>query len=502
MVIYLGGDASKGYADFAFLNEAGSRLAGSARYDDTPTGHAALQAVLAGFRTRYPNEDLRLEIGLEASGGLERNWLHMLGTVTRGTSSRVYQLNPLVVKRFRERELHDNVTDARSAQAIALYLRSGRRRAEVPHEPELEPALTLYRTICNQVDRGAEIKNELQALLPVVHPDLVQFCRKQLPRWVLTLLARYPTAPQLARARSKTVAQLPYVTAGRAESVIGAAKTSVASLGGAETGVAITTLAKDILRLDTQVKGLKADLIRRLRHDETVQVLTTIPGIGPWVAVVLRLEIGRFDGFANAPSVVAFSGLDPHYHRSGDGEVRCSISKRGRAHVRAALFLATLTAIRYNPAIRDFYQRLRAAGKLGMVAVTACMAKLLRIAYACAVSGEAFDPERHRAVAARYEAAAVARVDSGPGDSAPASAATPACGSLQAPVSSREAQRRRRAAAVPPTGVNRQARGHGATPRRHDTAPEAVTASPRAAGDGKGGRQASNVRRTEPSSVT
>jgi transposase len=51
----------------------------------------------------------------------------------------------------------------------------------------------------------------------------------------------------------------------------------------------------------------------------------------------------------------------------------------GRASVRQALYMATLTAIRWEPLIRSFYTRLRASGKLGKVALTACMRKILVI---------------------------------------------------------------------------------------------------------------------------
>ena len=51
----------------------------------------------------------------------------------------------------------------------------------------------------------------------------------------------------------------------------------------------------------------------------------------------------------------------------------------GRAAVRAVLYMGTLVAVRHNPVLRAFYQRLRAAGKLPKVALTACMRKLLTI---------------------------------------------------------------------------------------------------------------------------
>src|SRR5205823_530395 len=53
--IYLGNDISKGYLDACFLNAAGHRLAPARRYDDTPTGHAALATALADLAARYPD---------------------------------------------------------------------------------------------------------------------------------------------------------------------------------------------------------------------------------------------------------------------------------------------------------------------------------------------------------------------------------------------------------------------------------------------------------------
>ncbi len=64
----------------------------------------------------------------------------------------------------------------------------------------------------------------------------------------------------------------------------------------------------------------------------------------------------------------------------------------GRARVRAALYMGALTASRCNPAIRDFYQRLLAAGKPKKVALTACMRKLLIIMNSIVKSGQRWDP--------------------------------------------------------------------------------------------------------------
>ena len=67
----------------------------------------------------------------------------------------------------------------------------------------------------------------------------------------------------------------------------------------------------------------------------------------------------------------------------------------GRKLVRTALYMATLSAVRFNPVFKIFYQRLLGAGKCKKAALTACSHKLLRILNAMARSGNAWTPELH-----------------------------------------------------------------------------------------------------------
>ena len=90
--------------------------------------------------------------------------------------------------------------------------------------------------------------------------------------------------------------------------------------------------------------------------------------------------------FANRPElgtltrkeVAALAGLTPFPRDSGTIKGRRAIWG-GRAHVRAALYMAALVATRRNPVIREFYQRLCQVGKAKKLALTACMRKLLTI---------------------------------------------------------------------------------------------------------------------------
>jgi transposase len=106
-------------------------------------------------------------------------------------------------------------------------------------------------------------------------------------------------------------------------------------------------------------------------------LLRTFKGIGPVNACTLlaRLpELGRLNG----KKIAALAGLAPINRDSGKYRGRRTIFG-GRADVRAALYMATLSAFCHNPVIKAFYERLIHAGKLPKVALTACMHKVLII---------------------------------------------------------------------------------------------------------------------------
>jgi transposase len=83
-------------------------------------------------------------------------------------------------------------------------------------------------------------------------------------------------------------------------------------------------------------------------------------------------ELGTLD----RKKIAALMGVAPFNRDSGNMRERRSVWG-GRAHVRSIFYMATLTAIRYNPVIKRFYTRLIEAGKKPKVAITACMRKLL-----------------------------------------------------------------------------------------------------------------------------
>ena len=106
-------------------------------------------------------------------------------------------------------------------------------------------------------------------------------------------------------------------------------------------------------------------------------VIQSFKGIGAVTAHGLLAELPEL-GKINRKKIGALAGLAPMNKDSGKKKGERSI-RGGRHKARTLLYMPTLTAIRYNPVIRDFYNQLIARGKKKKVAITACMHKILTI---------------------------------------------------------------------------------------------------------------------------
>lgn len=136
----------------------------------------------------------------------------------------------------------------------------------------------------------------------------------------------------------------------------------------------INWLEKRIAELDQQLKTLvKSSALWQGKDD----VLQSVPGIGPVVSVSLLAELPEL-GTLNRQRISKLVGVAPLNRDSGPYRGSRHIYG-GRARVRSMLYMATLSATRFNPVIKEFYTRLLAKHKPFKVAITACMRKLLAI---------------------------------------------------------------------------------------------------------------------------
>jgi len=133
--------------------------------------------------------------------------------------------------------------------------------------------------------------------------------------------------------------------------------------------------------IEKKIKNTEGKIAKNIRNNpvwrENDDLLKSVPGVGP---VLAQTAIGQLPelGNVNSKSASALAGVAPFNRDSGKFRGQRSVWG-GRSSVRKALYMGTLSAIRCNPVIKAFYEKLIAKGKPFKVAITACMRKLLVI---------------------------------------------------------------------------------------------------------------------------
>jgi transposase len=136
----------------------------------------------------------------------------------------------------------------------------------------------------------------------------------------------------------------------------------------------ITWLERRLTDLNDDLgKAIRASPVWREQDD----LLQSTPGVGPVLSHTLVADLPEL-GSLSRQQVAALVGVAPLNRDSGTLRGKRTVWG-GRAQVRAVLYMSTLVAVRYNPVLQRFYERLRRAGKAPKVALTACMRKLLTI---------------------------------------------------------------------------------------------------------------------------
>jgi transposase len=158
-----------------------------------------------------------------------------------------------------------------------------------------------------------------------------------------------------------------------------------------------TRMEQLIATLTDQLTEVEAEIAPALQQDAAwaaaASRLQTIKGIGLLTAAWLVVTTVNFRVCPSADAAVGYAGLAPLPYDSGTSvRGRRRIGHRGNGRLRSALYMASLSAAQHNPIIREFYERLRAAGKLKKVARCAAARKLLRIAWAVVTKEQDFDP--------------------------------------------------------------------------------------------------------------
>lgn len=258
-------------------------------------------------------------------------------------------------------------------EATSKYHRSVHRRLHVAAIPVavVNPLRArLFAEACGRLGKTDAIDARMLALM----------AEQCLPNPTVPLGPAAEALQELVRARAAAVAEKTAIGQRRA--------TAVTAFLRRELARALASLERHIARLEAEIDRIitaDPDLARRKA------VLRSIPGIGPVTAITLIAGLGEL-GQGSDKQVASLAGLAPHPRDSGarQGQRRTG---GGRSWLRSSLYMAAVAAIRCNPDLKAFHQRLRDNGKSFKVAITAVMRKLLVLANSLIAQNRTWTPK-------------------------------------------------------------------------------------------------------------
>jgi len=350
-------------------------LVSPTRFAEDADGYAKLKQLLG--------DTSDVLVGMEATGHYWQNLFAFLAA----EGYPVVLINPLRTRRFAQEDLERTKTDAIDALGIARFLRQKRPAPlAVPDQATVE-LRELVRLRDQLIESQQQRVNHLHRLVDLGFPEFTRHVQDLSGPLATTLLHRFPTARAFASQRPRKVAALEYaghnaVGDELATALVAAAKRSVGAHHGDPYQLEVRFACEDLDVLRRRIRSISSDIDRVIATHELGQLLVTIPGIGPQTAARVLAEAGDLSSFRDANALACYAGLVPGLRHSGKrAPMSAPLAPVGNARLRRGLFMPTMVAVRKNPWLRAFYERLVARGKPKKLALAAAMRKLLHAMY-------------------------------------------------------------------------------------------------------------------------
>ncbi len=391
---YLGLDVSKGYCDFILLDSNKKILIPTFVLDDTREGRKQLQTQIE----QWQGEGLvNLFCGVESTGGYENNWFRFLRNLGRTNNCiQTARLNPRAVKAVSDGSLRRTITDAVSAENIALYLLLFPEKVEYKNESSLITESVFgegrqhFTYVKMLIKQKTQLSNQFEKILYQYFPELLVYCRHGIPNWVLRLLCKYPCAALVYKAGVEKITALKGISKEKSAAIIGKLSKEDQMISKQLQHIIFST-AKEILHKDGLITVEKLFLKKMYEQNSQVKRVSSIRGIGIESAIIIMLEIEDINRFSSAKKMASYFGVHPCFKQSGDGIWGNHLSKKGRGEIRGVLYMTALSGIRYNSIIKKMYARFRAKGMKHLEAMGVVMHKLLRIVFGVLKNDKDFD---------------------------------------------------------------------------------------------------------------
>jgi transposase len=403
----------------AFLRDDLDPAAAELQFAESPAGYGQLRQRLTQLAQRHG--PVQFVVRVDAAGQYADNLLHFLHglgaatdpTETDASAGARQEAAPLTLtiscgdpqrnKNYRAALFGNNKSDPLEARAAARYALSERPTATPPMAAPLRmlrQVAARLQAVCRQRTR---LINQLHHLLALAFPELALLVKDISTGWVLELVHRYPSAQRLATATEQQLGDVPYLPHQHIPLLLEHARASIASLHGATMEELVRDQVRQLRDARGRQKHLEKLLVSAYRALPRPNHLDSIPGIGDVTAAVLTAFILDIDRFEHPGKLVAYFGTLPIEVSSGvdrdgkpRGPKRYVMSRRGNDLVRRYLWMAGLSAVRHNPAVRALYARLvKKHPNKKAIAIGHAMRKLLHLVFAIWKTDRPFDAEHY-----------------------------------------------------------------------------------------------------------
>jgi len=386
----IGIDIAKKSHEVCFMNQDGDVLDGNSfNIPNTLSGLEKLQKML----TKYGLNSDNSIVGMEATG---HYWLVLYSWLTEQRFD-VKVINPIVTDAYRKMHIRKTKNDRIDAEVVARVIMLGEYQ-ETPVSEETTLSLKqLCRFRLSQVQTCGDLKRKCIAILDQIFPEYSQLFTDTFGISSKTLLKEYSTPEELASIHTiKLTNLLKKASKGRfgKEKALEVKAVAKKSIGISFATDAFAFQMKQILEqlefIEKQIRLLDQQIEDYM--NELDSPITTIPGVGPVYGAVILSELGNINRFPSGKQIVSYAGIDASVNESGSFKGnQASMSKRGSAYLRRAIFGAAFIASWADPELSEYYQRLRARGKHHYVAVGAVARKLCYIIYAVLSENRPFE---------------------------------------------------------------------------------------------------------------
>ena len=386
-MLFLGIDIASKKHDCCIIGENSELLAPVFSFENNASG---FEFLLMEIRA-HCKDFSAVKIGLEATGHYSNNLISFLQD--KGFCLTVF--NPLQVNLYRKAQtLRKTKTDKADARFLAQMLITSEQAAYAPQSLEITELKALVRHRFRLVSMRTRLKVSVSRLVAILFPELPEVVSSIHQVSSYALLLEYPTAKSISECHLTRLTNLLHKSSGKRydrNKALEIKNLAVKSIGTNSNAVGfelqqtirlIGGLRDEIKLLDSRIEKLM------IKIDSPI---LTIPGISYTLGSIIIAEIGDISNFQTSAKLLAFAGLEPSTHQSGNFRATDTpMVKRGSSYLRWALLQAARLVVLNDETFKQYAAKKEKEGKHYFVVMSHVGKKLVRVIFHLLKSNTSF----------------------------------------------------------------------------------------------------------------